>query len=156
MANLPTVPQSDIEDAINKLNDHTLSVGVNTFQQLKINTGLLQSISETLLQGLALEETRQALEKQREGLLIEALREKRGDEGSALDDNKNKKISLKDLLGFDPNGLELALLAAALGAAAIALKTQLEEVATAIQGFVAFKLGTKAMDLFRGLCRMIL
>ena len=156
MANLPTVPQSDIEDAINKLNDQTLSVGENTFQQLKINTGLLQSISETLLQGLALEETRQALEKQREGLLIEALREKRGDEGSALDDNKNKKISLKDLLGFDPKGLELALLAAALGAAAIALKTQLEEVATAIQGFVAFKLGTKAMDLFRGLGRMIL
>lgn len=157
MAKLPTVPQADIEEALEKVNKQSLAVGENMFQQLKINTGLLQVISETLLQSIELEEMRDRLAKQREGLLIEALREnKRAADEPTETKSSGKKFSIKDLLGFDPKGLELALLVGALGAAAVFIKKEFEEIATAIQGFVAFKLGTKAKDLIGGLGRTIL
>lgn len=157
MAKLPTVPQADIEEALTKVNKQSLAVGENMFQQLKINTGLLQVISESIIQSIELEEMRDRLAKQREGLLIEALREtKRAADEPSEGKSSGKKFKIKDLLGFDPKGLEWALIGGALMAAAIALKENFEELTIAIQGFVAFKLGTKAMDLLKGVGRTIL
>lgn len=156
MANLPTVPQADIEQALESMNRPTLELNTKIFAQLQENTNFLRSISNTLAEALQLDEMRMSLEKQREGLLLEAQREAARKGGDKDTRDSGKKFSIKDLLGFDPSGLELALLAAALGAAAIAIKTQFEELATAIQGFVAFKLGSKVMDLFKGLGGRIL
>lgn len=151
MANLPTVPQADIENALEKMNRPSLDLNNKIFSQLQENANYLKSISNTLAEALQLDELRMSLEKQREGLLIEAQREAARKGEKTETKSGGSKLSIKDLLGFDPSGLQLALLAAALGAAAIAIKTQFEELATAIQGFVAFKLGSKVMDLLKGL-----